>query len=96
MIYKKFIFAENSNIMAQTKTKEKLSCTISKELFNEWKNCKRTGDATKIKEITGKSYPVVQRALKYGSVFDPGLIQAINKYFSDRKEQEQTAADNLK
>lgn len=84
--------------MAQKKTTaaQKFKRTISEDLFTSWENNKRPGDATRIKNITGRCYPVVQRALKYGYVMDSSLSDQINNYFLDRKSQEAAAAEKIK
>lgn len=67
---------------------ERFKQTISDDLFNAWKNSLKFGDARAISVKTGKSYPVVQRALKYGHVNSDSLVSAISSFFADRKASE--------
>lgn len=77
------------------KPAEKFKQTISKDLFTAWKAAKRPGDVTKIATSTGMSYPVIQRALKYGYVNNSSLVEQISNYFKNRKDAEGKAAASL-
>lgn len=70
--------------------------TISDELLMVWKQYKRVGDGIKIQKLSGKSYPVVQRALKYGCVYDSDLISLINNFFIKRNNMENESAEQIK
>lgn len=69
--------------------------TIRKELHTQWRKSERSGDIKELCEITGKSYPTVYRALRYGYVNDTELSDKINNFFIERNIKELEVADQL-
>lgn len=75
--------------------KKDLPCTIAPELLEAWKRLQLFGDVTSIKNATGYSPLIIRRALKYGYVLAPELPDLINKFFSNRLEQQREVAKKL-
>ena len=48
--------------MKETKNKKTFERTIEPELYEAWQMLYRTKDVEELMEITGKSYPIIQRA----------------------------------
>lgn len=79
--------------MAKSKQRKR---TIDASLLKAWKDQTRLGDSSRIAEVLGYSRPTIDNALIYGAVKIEGLVDGINKYFSDRivKEKEDAARLN--
>lgn len=75
--------------------KKKFDQKITMSLFEAWKSSTRYGDAKSICEVTGWSYPVVQRALKYGYANSDKLINDISNFFVKRTMSEKEAAASI-
>lgn len=73
--------------MAKSKQRKR---TIDASLLKAWKSQTRLGDAARIAELLGYSRPTIDNALIYGAVKIDGLVDGINKFFTDRivKEKE--------
>lgn len=63
-------------------------CTIAPKLFEAWQKLRRKGDPEAIMELTKKSRPIIDKALKYGHVKDQTIIDVITKYYNDRLNAE--------
>lgn len=74
---------------------EKFKQTISDDLFQAWNSAKRPGDATAISKVVNKSYPIVQRALKYGHVNSEKLVDSISDFFAARKENDKKRTSKI-
>lgn len=80
--------------MAKSKIYER---TIEEELFQSWQMLRRTDDATELGEITGKSYPIIYRALNFGHVKDEEVANDISNFYKIRSlKQKQQAREILK
>ncbi len=69
--------------------------TIRKELHTQWRKSERSGDIKELCEITGKSYPTVYRALRYGYVNDTEFAEKISNFFIERNNKELETANQL-
>lgn len=78
--------------MAKNKTWQ---CNISPDLLESWKKFKRHGDTETMANEFEVSYPVIQRALKYGFVTIADLSAKITDYFYTRLQTESIAAQGL-
>ena len=87
---------ENQETINMEKKKAKFEMTISKELFAGWKKNRRRGDTEKLMEITGKSRPVIDRALNFGHAKKDELIDAISTFFINRMQEEKQLAKEMK
>lgn len=68
--------------------------TIEESLFEAWKTQRRTEDVQELIEITGKSHPIIYRALNFGHIKDESLTDTISKFYLDRvKKQKQFAKE---
>lgn len=80
-------------------TKKVFERTIELDLFQAWQLLYRTSDIEEIMEITGKSYPVIQRAVLYGHVKNDEVCDTISKFYEDRsakqKEQAKKILENI-
>lgn len=77
------------------KKKTKFEMTVSKELFAGWKKNRRRGDTEKLMEITGRSRPVIDRALNFGYAKKEELIDAISNFFITRLQEEKAKAKEM-
>lgn len=93
---KKFIFAKQIyNIMKETKNKKTFERTIEPELYEAWQMLYRTKDVEELMEITGKSYPIIQRALMHGHVKNDELCDTISKFYEDRSQKQKGQAKSI-
>ena len=46
-------------------------------------------------EITGKSYPIIQRALMHGHVKNDELCDTISKFYEDRSKKQKGQAKSI-
>lgn len=69
---------------------------IDPEVLALWTKCRRHGDNNALKDITGLSLPVIERALNVGAVYSIDLQSKITAYFTARAEQEAKALQRLK
>lgn len=67
---------------------ERYPRTISKALFDKWQRLKRYNDGRDLVNETGKSRPIIDRAIKYGHCKDELLIAAITDFFVNRLNRE--------
>lgn len=80
--------------MAKAKTYER---TIEEELFQSWQMLRRTEDVPELCEITGKSYPIIYRALNFGHVKEESVADDISLFYATRSlKQKQQAKEILK
>lgn len=80
--------------MANKKTYER---TIEEELFQAWQMLRRTEDVPELIEITGKSYPIIYRALNFGHVKEESVTDDISLFYKTRSlKQKQQAKQILK
>ena len=98
---KMFSFAKQKQIkMAKSEEKKRVKTferTIEKELFDAWSMLRRTEDAQELIEITGKSYPIIYRALNFGHVKEDSVCDDISKFYALKSEkQKQQAKEILK
>lgn len=70
--------------------------TISKELFDAWQTNYRTKDIEELMEITGKSYPIIQRALHNGHVKNDALCDTISNFYINRVNKQKEQAEKMK
>lgn len=77
------------------KKQRKFEMTITKELWKAWNALRKKGDSEKLQNITGKSRPMIDRALNFGHVNDEELKEAITKFYAERKEKELKQANEL-
>jgi len=70
--------------------------TISVELFQQWRELARKGDAELLAETIGVSKPTINKAIIYGCVHSDGLKDQITKFFADRLMKEREDADRLR
>lgn len=73
---------------------ERYPRTISKALFDKWQHLKRYNDGRDLVNETGKSRPIIDRAIKYGHCKDEELITAITNFFVNRLNREKAAEKN--
>ena len=93
---KKFIFAKQIyNIMKEPKNKKTFERTIKPELYEAWQMLYRTKDVEELMEITGKSYPIIQRALMHGHVKNDELCDTISKFYEDRSKKQKGQAKSI-
>lgn len=77
--------------------KAKFEQNICDELFSSWKFCRRTEDIPELMEITGKSYPIIYRALTFGHVKNESVANDISTFYAQRTlKQKQQAKEILK
>lgn len=84
--------------MKTKKTKDKVqkyARTISEALLQEWQNNIRMGDTKEITIQSGLTKPTIEKALKYGNVNQPHLVDFITNYFKERLQAEDAAAKEL-
>lgn len=79
----------------ENKTPKVWPCNISPELLAAWQRVKRKKDPETMATQLKCSRPVIDRALLYGYVSIPGLIEKINTYFMDRLTKEKGQASKL-
>jgi len=75
--------------------KKKYRTTIAEELFDAWKKLRRKGDPEEIMKLSGRSRPIVDRALNYGHVNDSDMVDIITDYYKERLEKESNDAKEL-
>lgn len=98
---KMFNIAKQKQIkMANQESKKRVKTyerTIEKELFDAWSMLRRTEDAQELIEITGKSYPIIYRALNFGNVKEESVCDDISAFYAMRSlKQKQQAKIILK
>ena len=77
--------------------KKKYERTIDEVLFESWQMLRRHNDIKELCEITGKSNPVIYRALNFGHIRDSNLEADISNYYLKRsKDQRERAKEILK
>ena len=76
-------------------TKKVLERTIDEDLFKSWQMLYRTKDVEELMEITGKSYPIIQRALMHGHVKNDELCDTISKFYEDRSQKQKGQAKSI-
>lgn len=70
---------------------------ISDELFSAWKMLRRTEDIPELMEITGKSYPIIYRAVTFGHVKNEAVADDISVFYAQRSlKQKKQAKEILK
>lgn len=74
--------------MTKKKKAKQWRMTVDKEVFNTWQKYKRHGDTKALAAELNLSYPVLNRAIKYGFVTMEGLTNHISNYFTKRLERE--------
>ena len=71
--------------------------TIEKELFDSWTMLRQTEDAQKLITMTGKSYPIIYRALNFGHVKEESIVDDISLFYATKSlKQKQQAREILK
>lgn len=80
--------------MAQ-RVKRDFECTIAPKLFKGWQAMRRKGDPELIMELTGKSRPIIDKALIYGHVKDNAIADIITKFYNDRIKAENEQGEVL-
>lgn len=71
--------------------------TIEPELFESWSMLRRTDDAQELIQLTGKSYPIIYRALNFGHVKEESIVDDISLFYATRSlKQKQQAKIILK
>ena len=78
-----------------TEAKKVFERTIEEELYNAWKMQYRTKDVEELQEITGKSYPIIQRALHFGHVKNEELCDTISNFYIQRSEKQREQARKI-
>ena len=68
--------------------------TIDPDLFAQWQQCTRKGDAVEITKLLHVSKSTVDRALQFGNV-KAERVEAITNYFASRMEREKEQAQRL-
>lgn len=83
--------------MSNTENTEKFPLTIDVNLFEAWQIMRRHDDVKELCELTGKSNPIIYRALNYGHVRDSSLEDDISTFYENRaKKQRENAKKILK
>lgn len=85
-----------NNSKPEVKKKRTFERTIEPELFKAWKSKRRTGDVEELIKITGKSYPIISRALLYGHAPNVEVADAISTFFIERSKKEKDQAEKIK
>jgi hypothetical protein len=75
--------------------KRKYERTIALDLFEAWGKLTRNGDKELMAKTLGYSHVIIGRALKWGHVSKPELINKINKFFMERLTKEKADASTL-
>ena len=81
--------------MKEPKNKKTFERTIEPELYEAWQMLYRTKDVEELMEITGKSYPIIQRALMHGHVKNDELCDTISKFYEDRSKKQKGQAKSI-
>ena len=78
-------------------TSEKFPRTIDEHLLQTWQMLRRHDDIKELCEITGKSNPIIYRALNFGHVRDRAVEKDISNFYIERaKSQRASALEILK
>ena len=81
--------------MKEPKNKKTFERTIEPGSEGGWKMLYGTREVEKWKEITGKSYPIIQRALMHGHVKNDELCDTISKFYEDRSKKQKGQAKSI-
>ena len=82
--------------MTKTETKTKsYERTIDEDLFKLWQMLRRNTDIKELCEITGKSNPVIYRALNFGFVRDLQVEKDITAFYENRAEEQRESARKI-
>ena len=81
--------------MKEAKNKKTFERTIEPELYEASQMLYRTKDDEELMEITGKSYPIIQRALMHGHVKNYELCDTISKFYEDRSKKQKGQAKSI-
>ena len=85
-----------AKIKKETKTAKKVfERTIEKDLFDAWQMQYRTGDVVEIMQITGKSYPIIQRALHFGHVKNEDVCDTISEFYIKRRDKQKEQSKRI-
>lgn len=79
----------------ETKIKKEFPLTIDENLFKTWQMLRRHDDIKELCEITGKSNPIIYRALNYGYVRDGNLEKDISNFYLNRAEGQRKQAEEI-
>lgn len=77
------------------KEKKTYERTINKNLFEAWQMLRRTDDVRELSEITGKSNPIIYRALNYGHIKDESITETISRFYENRAESQKEQAKKI-
>lgn len=75
--------------------KAKFKQTISPALLGAWKAQVRRGDIPALAKKLNVTQPTISKALLYGCVHQPKILEGITKYFEERARRENQAAQRL-
>lgn len=75
--------------------KKVFELTIDKNLLEAWQKNRRTSDVEELAELTGKSVPIIYRALQFGHVKNDNLCDAISNFYIARVEKQKEQAEKI-
>ena len=75
---------------------ERFPMNIDQEIYDAWQAHRRKRDVKTISEKIGWSVPIVERALNFGHVKDPEIIERVTKFFINRNAKEKKNVQTLK
>ena len=85
----------NSTTTPQENTKKVFERTIDENLFEAWKSKRRTTDVRDLMKKTGKSEPIIYRALQFGHVKKQDLVDDISNFYIERSKKEKAQAEQI-
>lgn len=68
---------------------------VALELLQAWQKLRRRGDGQEMAKDLEYSRPVIDRALNFGHVNVPGMVDSINQWFTERLTRERKSANKL-
>lgn len=74
---------------------EKYPLTIDKNLFEVWQMMRRHDDVKELCDLTGKSNPIIYRALNFGHVRDSSLEEDISSFYETRSKRQRENAKKI-
>ena len=75
--------------------KKGFELTIDKNLFDAWQKNRKTSDVEELMKITGKSSPIIYRALQFGHVKSDALCDAISEFYILKVERQKEQAEKI-
>mgnify|MGYP003609149266 CR=1 FL=1 len=96
MLKQKFIkMAKAKKTTSNEINKKGFELTIDKSLFDSWQKYRRTSDVEELMELTGKSAPIIYRALQFGHVKNDNLCDTISAFYIARVEKQKEQAEKI-